>query len=71
MSSAVTPRGVEFLEPGTAITSADLDAWEAKTNVKIGSGAPVRIPDASSSIQPQPLSHLYGSFIIPLRACQR
>jgi len=31
-------RGVEFLEPGTAITSEDLEAWEAKTNVKIGSG---------------------------------
>lgn len=31
-------RGVEFLEPGTAITSEDLEAWEAKTSVKIGSG---------------------------------
>jgi kynurenine formamidase len=30
-------RGVEFLEPGTAITSEDLEAWEAKTKVKIGS----------------------------------
>jgi kynurenine formamidase len=31
-------RGVEFLEPGTAITSEDLEAWEAKTKVKIASG---------------------------------
>ena len=31
-------RGVDFLEPGTAITSQDLEAWEAKTGVKVGSG---------------------------------
>jgi kynurenine formamidase len=31
-------RGVEFLEPGTAITSEDLEAWEAKTKMKIASG---------------------------------
>lgn len=31
-------RGVDFLEPGTAITSKDLEAWEAKTGVKVGSG---------------------------------
>jgi len=31
-------RGVEFLEPGTAITSEDLEEWEAKTKVKIASG---------------------------------
>jgi kynurenine formamidase len=31
-------RGVDFLEPGTAITVEDLAAWEAKTHVKIGSG---------------------------------
>ena len=31
-------RGVEFLEPGTAITSEDLEAWEAKTKVTIASG---------------------------------
>src|SRR5215213_7870290 len=31
-------RGVEFLEPGTAITSEDLEAWEARTQVTIASG---------------------------------
>lgn len=31
-------RGVEFLEPGTAITAADLEAWEERTGVRIGSG---------------------------------
>ena len=31
-------RGVEFLEPGTAITSADLEQWEERTGVRIGSG---------------------------------
>ena len=31
-------RGVDFLEPGTALTSKDLEAWEAKTGVKVGSG---------------------------------
>lgn len=31
-------RGVDFLEPGTAITSQDLEAWEARTGVKVGSG---------------------------------
>jgi kynurenine formamidase len=31
-------RGVAFLEPGTAITSEDLEAWEAKTKVTVGSG---------------------------------
>jgi kynurenine formamidase len=31
-------RGVEFLEPGTAITSEDLEAWEARTHVTIASG---------------------------------
>jgi kynurenine formamidase len=31
-------RGVDYLEPGTAISAADLEAWEAKTGVKIGSG---------------------------------
>ena len=31
-------RGVEFLEPGTAITSEDLEAWEATTKVTIASG---------------------------------
>jgi len=30
--------GVEFLEPGTAITAADIESWEAKNNVKISSG---------------------------------
>ncbi len=31
-------RGVDFLEPGTGITSEDLEAWESKTGVKVGSG---------------------------------
>lgn len=31
-------RGVEFLEPGTAITAADLEAWEERTGVRISSG---------------------------------
>jgi kynurenine formamidase len=31
-------RGVEYLEPGTAYTPADMDAWEKKTGVTIGRG---------------------------------
>lgn len=31
-------RGVDFLEPGTAITVADLEAWEKKTGIRVGSG---------------------------------
>ena len=31
-------KGVDFLEPGTAITVADLEAWEEKTGVSVGSG---------------------------------
>ncbi len=31
-------RGVDYLEPGTAITAADLEAWEERTGVRIGSG---------------------------------
>lgn len=31
-------KGVDFLEPGTAITVADLEAWEEKTGVAVGSG---------------------------------
>jgi len=31
-------KGVPWLEPGTAIYPEDLDAWEKKTGVKIGSG---------------------------------
>lgn len=31
-------KGVDFLEPGTAITTADLEAWERKTGVRVGSG---------------------------------
>jgi kynurenine formamidase len=31
-------RGVPYLEPGTAIYPEDLDAWEKKAQVKIGSG---------------------------------
>ena len=33
-----TLRGVEYLEPGTPYTSADMDAWEKKTGVRIGPG---------------------------------
>ncbi len=31
-------RGVDFLEPGSAITVADLEAWEARTGIRVGSG---------------------------------
>ena len=31
-------RGVDYLEPGTVILAEDLEAWEAKTGVRIGSG---------------------------------
>jgi kynurenine formamidase len=31
-------RGVDYLEPGTAITVADLEAWEQRTGVRVGSG---------------------------------
>ena len=31
-------RGVDYLEPGTAITVADLEQWEQRTGVRIGSG---------------------------------
>lgn len=31
-------KGVPWLEPGTVITPADLDAWEQQAGVKIGSG---------------------------------
>jgi kynurenine formamidase len=31
-------RGVEYLEPGTAYTPADMEAWEKKTGVTIGRG---------------------------------
>ena len=31
-------RGVEYLEPGTAYTPADMDAFEKKTGVRIGAG---------------------------------
>jgi kynurenine formamidase len=31
-------RGVDFLEPGVAITPRDLEAWERKTGVTVGSG---------------------------------
>ncbi|MFN8061067.1 MAG: cyclase family protein [Vicinamibacterales bacterium] len=36
-------RGVRYLEPGAAIYPEDLDAWEKKTGVKIGSGDAVFI----------------------------
>jgi kynurenine formamidase len=31
-------KGVPYLEPGTAIYAADLEAWEAKTGVRVSSG---------------------------------
>jgi kynurenine formamidase len=31
-------KGVEWIEPGTPITRADLDAWERKAGVKVGAG---------------------------------
>ena len=31
-------RGVPYLEPGTAILPEDLEAWETKTGIRIGSG---------------------------------
>jgi kynurenine formamidase len=31
-------KGLPYLEPGTAITAADLDAWEKQAGVKVGSG---------------------------------
>jgi kynurenine formamidase len=31
-------RGVDYLEPGTVIMAEDLEAWEAKTGIRIGSG---------------------------------
>lgn len=31
-------RGVDYLEPGTAITVADLEAWERRTGIRVGSG---------------------------------
>ena len=31
-------RGVDFLEPGTAITVDDLEAWERRTGVRVGPG---------------------------------
>jgi kynurenine formamidase len=31
-------KGVPYLEPGTRITVADLEAWEAQTGVRVGSG---------------------------------
>lgn len=31
-------RGVDFLEPGTALTAADLEAWEEQTGLRVGSG---------------------------------
>ncbi|MBT8146168.1 MAG: cyclase family protein [Gammaproteobacteria bacterium] len=31
-------RGVDYLEPGTAITVADLQEWERRTGIRVGSG---------------------------------
>lgn len=31
-------KGVDYLDPGTAITIQDLEAWEVKTGVRVGSG---------------------------------
>jgi len=36
-------KGVEYLEPGTRIYPEDLDAWEKKAHVKVGSGDVVLI----------------------------
>ena len=36
-------KGVDYLEPGTAIYTADLDAWEAKTGIKVGAGDAVLV----------------------------
>jgi len=33
-----TFKGVDFLEPGTAITAADLEAWEKATGTRVASG---------------------------------
>ena len=33
-------RGVAYLEPGTAIYVEDVEAWEKKAGVKVGSGEP-------------------------------
>ena len=45
-------RGVEFLEPGTAITSEDLEAWEARTKVKISSWRRAADPDRPLGARP-------------------
>ena len=31
-------KGVDYLEPGTSIYPEDLDAWEKKARVRVGSG---------------------------------
>ena len=31
-------KGVDYLEPGTAVTSEDLEAWEKRTGISVGSG---------------------------------
>jgi len=31
-------KGVDYLEPGTAVTITDLEAWEKRTGLKVGSG---------------------------------
>ena len=31
-------KGLDFLEPGTAVTSEDLEAWEKRTGIRVGSG---------------------------------
>src|SRR5262245_46907309 len=36
-------KGVKYLEPGTAIYPADLDAWEKSTGIHVGSGDAVLI----------------------------
>ena len=36
-------KGVPYLDPGTAVMPADLDAWEAKAGMKVGSGDAVFI----------------------------
>ena len=36
-------KGVEWLEPGTAVMPADLEAWERRTGIEVGSGDAVLV----------------------------
>ncbi|MFK7975403.1 MAG: cyclase family protein [Halioglobus sp.] len=48
--------GVEFLTPGTAITASDLEAWEKKHGVTIGSGDVLLLRTGRWMPQPAPRS---------------